>query len=131
MRRLLAVTVLALGVGTAAADDPPAEPAPLTRADLDKRLRRTAHEVTTAGVELFNAGDHEGCYRLFDGALTVMVPLLDHKPELARKLKDSLSQAKGLTKASEKAVLLREGLDAVMGVKPPVKADAKPPAKMP
>ena len=73
--------VLALIVSGVARAEEPAKP--LDRADLDKRLAKSAYDTSKLGSELWAEGEVEGCFRLYHGALLALQPLLDHKPKLA------------------------------------------------
>ena len=88
MRWILAISATVLvGFAAPAAD-------PLSRTDLDKRLSKLVFETVTSGVDLYNAGNYEGCYRLYQGSLSAIVPLLDHKPKLAESVANQLAKAK-------------------------------------
>ena len=110
VQRLLAFTFVALSSGLASA----ADPAPLSRADLDKRVSMAAFDAVNQGVELFNAGKHDECLRVYEGAITILRPLFDHHPELTKTIADKIEKAKGLKTAPDKAFALREALDEVI-----------------
>ncbi len=106
MRWILAISATVLiGFAAPAAD-------PLSRTDLDKRMSKLVFETVTSGVELYNAGNYEGCYRLYQGTLSAIVPLLDHKPKLAESVASQLAKAKKET-ATDGAFTLRTALDEI------------------
>ncbi len=106
MRWILAISATVLiGFAAPAAD-------PLSRTDLDKRMSKLVFETVTSGVELYNAGNYEGCYRLYQGTLSAVVPLLDHKPKLAESVASQLAKAKKET-ATDGAFTLRTALDEI------------------
>jgi len=105
--RMLIAAFLVVGVARA---DEPAKP--LDRADLDMRLAKAAHDTSKLGSELWAAGEVEGCFRLYHGALLALQPMLDHKPKLAALVKEKLEAVKG-QKPERGAFVLREGLDAI------------------
>jgi len=105
--RLLAAVGLAVGCGAAAADEKPFD-----RTELDKRVAKAAHDAVAFGTDLFNKGNHEGCFRLYQGTLATLHPLLDHRPKLAAVVRDRLDKARD-AKPQEGAFVLREALDAV------------------
>ena len=106
MRWILAISATVLiGFAAPAAD-------PLSRTDLDKRMSKLVFETVTSGVELYNAGNYEGCYRLYQGTLSAIVPLLDHKPKLAESVANQLAKAKKET-ATDGAFTLRTALDEI------------------
>ncbi len=106
--RVLATAVLAMAIGSATrADDKPLE-----RSDLDRRIVKVVYEAALVGTDIFNKGNHEGCFRLYQGALVAVQPLLDHRPKLAASVKEHLEKARSM-KAPEGAFELRAALDEV------------------
>lgn len=95
----------------------------LSRTEIDKRARMVAMDVVNAGANMFNAGDQQGCYRLYEGALWSLKPMLDHRPELIKMIEDGMAKANSQSAIGDKAFALREALDAVMAdrqmMKPP------------
>ncbi len=117
-RILIASTVL-IAASSSRADDPPEKkPAeksgsqPLDRFELDKRAARVAYDTAKLGSELWAAGNFEGCFRLYQGSLLALQPMLDHRPKLAAMVKEQLDFAKD-AKADKGAFALREALDAI------------------
>ncbi len=100
-----------------------ADEAALSRSDVDKRARMVAMDVVKYGANMFNAGDQQGCYRLYEGSLWSLKALLDHRPDLVRIIDDSMAKAKAQANVADKAFALRAALDAVMAepqmMKPP------------
>ena len=124
--RALAVVVLVSAVGVVArADDKP-----LDRGELDRRVAEAVYAAAVRGTEMWNKGaNYEGCFRLYQGTLAAVIPLLDHRPKLAASAKEKLEKAAGM-KAVEGAFLLREALDEIQneiapGAKPDPKAAPK------
>jgi hemoglobin len=118
-RILLAVLILAGTGGLVRADEKP-----LDRADLDKRVVNAAYDAALLGTEIFNKGNYEGCYRLYQGTLMALVPLLDHRPTLREKTKLRLEQAAKFPKPADGAFDLRRGLDDIMNDIAPAKKTA-------
>ena len=118
--RILIATTVLIAASVARADDPPPEkkpaekPAsqPLERSELDKRAARAAYDTAKLGSELWAAGNFEGCFRLYQGSLLALQPMLDHRPKLASLVKEQLDLAKD-AKADKGAFALREALDAI------------------
>ena len=109
MRTRIAIAacfLIALG-GTAQADEKSIE-----RAELGKWAANIAHDATVTGTEIFNKGEHLGCYRLYQGTLQALMPLLDHRPKLAASVKDKMDKAMKMRPA-DGAFVLREALDMV------------------
>ena len=109
-RRSASLVVLIALSSFARAED---RPAPLDRSDLDRRAAIIVYESTSIGSQIYNRGNHEGCYRLYQGTLLAIQPLLDHRPKLAERVKTSLERAKSMRTPVEAAFTLREALDAV------------------
>jgi truncated hemoglobin YjbI len=130
--RALLVVVLFGGLGLVAgrADDPKkldpkdkgkpdlkqpekADPTkPLDRVELDRRIAKIAFDASDAGTKLYNAGKPEECFRLYQGTLMALVPLLDHHPKLAAMVRERLDKAASMD-ARNGSFTLREALDAV------------------
>ena len=124
--RALALVVFVLAAGSMTR----AEDRALERVDLDKRVVKTVYETAVLGTELWNKSqNYEGCFRLYQGTLAAVIPLLDHRPKLAAMAKDKFDKAKSM-KAVEGATLLREALDEIQneiapGSKPDPKVEPK------
>jgi hemoglobin len=108
-RVLLSALVLVGSFGLARAQDKPLE-----RADLDKRVVTAAYEAARLGTDLFNppSNNHEGCFRLYQGTLLAVAPLLDHRPKLQATVKARLERAAKM-KAPDAAFELRTALDEI------------------
>ena len=128
MRALTAAVILlgGLGVGPAGAQDksrpsgktpvaPPPTPV-LDRAELDKKLVRIAYNAALEGSKIWERRDERAyaeCYRLYQGTLEAVYPILDlYRPTLAKLVRDKLDKAQG-TKPEQGAFVLREALDAI------------------
>lgn len=114
--------LLATAIGATRA----ADPAPLPRSEVDKRASAAALSVVTRGVEIYNAGNHEGCYQLYAGAVWSLRPLLDHRPALQKLLEEKLDKAAVQRTPAEKAFVLREALDAIMKESGGIGGSSKP-----
>jgi hemoglobin len=122
-RILLALAVLVAAVGLCRADDKPVD-----RTELDKRIVATVYEVALRGTKMFNDDkNYEGCYRLYEGALMALVPVLDHRQKLQATVKMRLDRATKM-KASDAAFELRTALDEIQNEIAPPK-DKKPDEK--
>lgn len=125
--RLIAAAGLVLGAValSARADDKP-----LDRAALDKRAAKVAYDTALLGSKLWAAQNYEGCFRLYQGSLMALGPMLDHRPDLAARVADVLDKG-GRLRPEEGAFVFRAGLDAVMkdagGAAPAAGKEAKGP----
>ena len=64
---------------------------------IDARVRKGAALAIRQGVVLFNENqDPTGCYRVYQGALISLQPLLDHRPQLQAAINTGLDQAAAL-----------------------------------
>lgn len=111
MRRGITLTAV-LTLANLSVADAPVDPLP--RADLDKRVRRAAHDAATAGYDLYTGGNHEGCARLYEGALIALTPMLDHRPDAAETVRSALARARAANGSAQKALVLRKALDELV-----------------
>jgi hemoglobin len=90
------------------------EPAALPRAEVEAKIIGSLTQTIDIGVPMFNGGDQTGCLRLYEGALTAVVPLLDYRQDLSKSVQDKLARVRqpGGTPA-EKAFALRGALDEI------------------
>lgn len=112
MRKILQLTVcavfLALAGGAAAQDD-----APLDRKALDQQVYTTLRGVINRGADMYNAGDYAGCYRLFEGALLTVKPLIEHRPDVQKSIDRGMAEAARSPDMRRRAWALRGVLDGV------------------
>jgi hypothetical protein len=116
--------MLALGLlvsVTAVRAQQPATPAPESTGD--QRLYAALKDVLNRGADLYNGGDFNGCYRLFEGALMVARFNLEHRPELQRGIDQGLAEAERQSALPRRAWLLRGVLGNIRtGIHPPSQA---------
>jgi hemoglobin len=105
----LAVCVLLAGAAalTWAQDDKPEV------SKENQRLVKILTDVTNEGVELYNSGDHAGCYRTFRALLLTVKPLLDGHKDLQDAIDRGLAGAAQLGRMDARAYALRTTLDEV------------------
>jgi hypothetical protein len=113
-RRLAALTlglVLVLSTSAAPAADEPKLPD--TKA-FDKLVIDSLRAVHNKGVELYNTlKDYLGAYRLYQGALETVRPLLAHRPEAQKLIDTGLATAEKEIDAARRAFILHETIEAV------------------
>jgi hemoglobin len=116
------------GALNAAPDQPGASP--LERKALDEQVYKTLREVINRGADLYNSGDQNGCYRLYEGALIALQPLLDHRPEMQKAITTGIDDARRNADLSRRAFVLRDVIDKVRNDIHPKKPEdpGKPPA---
>jgi hemoglobin len=111
-------------------------PAKMVAADeLDHKIRSNMNKVITLGAAMYNAGDQQGTYQFFRGALTAVGPVLGHRPALAKSVSEGLRKAALLPTPGQRAFALRAVLDEMLKTLPKgpgqevVKPTPKPAAK--
>jgi|GEM_PF-989187 len=102
--------VLGLSASITAADDPKL---PDTKV-FDKLVIDTLRDVHNKGADLYNTSrDFSGAYRLYQGALETVRPLLAHRPEAQKIIDSGLATADKETDVTRKAFLLHETIENV------------------
>ncbi len=81
----------------------------------DAALHRGLKNAINQGVDLYNNGDHYGCYRLYQGIALTLKPILADRPELERALETGLADAEKQAVPWQRAWVLRRSLDEVRG----------------
>jgi hemoglobin len=114
-RVLVFALVLALTASGFAGDGP------LATRDLDSRIDQAIVRTINIGAPIYNQGDAAGCYRLYQGSLIMIEPLLGHRPELAREVAKGLKDVELVPTYAQRATDLRRILDHVLSaVRTPV-----------
>jgi len=90
---LILMGLLAVLAGPARADEKKPDATPQPRQALDRQLAEVLKDVHNRGADLYNSGDVAGCYRLFQGALLTLRPLLDHRAELQKTIDGALAES--------------------------------------
>ena len=138
--RTLAALALAAVLGATATRGAADEPKLPDVKVYDKLVIDTLREVHNKGADLYNtAKDFAGAYRVYQGALVAVRPLLAHRPDAQKMIDAGLDAAEKEADAAKKAFLLHESIEGVrkylkvaIGEKKadePKKSDV--PAKMP
>jgi hemoglobin len=102
-----------LGTGAAAAQDKKPDSKPLDRKTLDESIYQSLRGVIDHGADLYNQGDWNGCYRLWEGSLMSLKPMLDHRPKLQEAIDGGLSKARQDPVQWQRAWALRPVLDKI------------------
>jgi hemoglobin len=116
-----------------------AEPAPAP-APLDRQIADTLRDVHNRGADLYNAGDEIGCYRVFQGLLWAVRPLLAHHANLQQEIDAGMAAAERLPAPKARAQALHELITRVrrsllpgekkIETRPEEKKPEKPPATL-
>lgn len=118
MRTLAVWAVLLVGVSGASGQTDDKQ---VSRTELEKKAAAVAHDAATIGTDMFNvAKNYEGCYRLYQGTVMALMPMVEHKPALAASLKDKLAKSR-MMPARDGAFVLRDALDEVRALDTPKK----------
>ncbi len=119
MRRLRGWAVLGLAGGLlagtvlGAAETPKERTGPLERKELDAVIYSTLRNVINRGADLYNNDDWAGCYRLYEGALMMVRPLLDHHRNLQRAIDEARVNAENDPQLLRRAFVLRAVMDKI------------------
>src|SRR6266481_5932472 len=105
-------SLLILGAGSLWAGDQRGTPDSSGKA-LDKQIRASLPKVINTGADLFNEGDRAGCYRLYQGSLLTLRPLLEHRPDLQKAIDAAQADAEQQPTVSARAFALRGALDKI------------------
>ena len=81
---VLAMSFLLTSTTTNAVADEKAE-----QKALNAAIRKSLFDVTDSAVKTHNDGDVNGGYRLYQGGLIAVLPLLSHRPRASRLYADS------------------------------------------
>jgi hemoglobin len=110
----LAVSLALLWTSTGAvADDKPATKLTPEQKALDATIRKSLFDVTDYGARLYNSGDVQGGYHVFQGGLIGARPLLSHHPELQTYILEGLKAADKMEDIEKASFKLRAVLDNV------------------
>src|SRR5436309_15813581 len=88
-----------------------AEGAPTPRTTNDRQIIDLLARIHDQGAALFNAGDHGGCYRMFQGALVTAKLVLPKEIQASVDL--GLSRAEMQTNPAQRALALHEVIEEV------------------
>ena len=78
---LMACVAVLAAVGAAQADDKDSADKPLDRASLHETIHQGLRGIIDHGADLYNKqGDWNGCYRLWEGTLMSLRPLVGNRP---------------------------------------------------
>lgn len=117
------------GIGTVAA-------AEADKAALDRQVFEVLKDVHNAGADLHNAGDPAGCFRLYQGGLMALKPILGHRPEAQQIIDRGLKSAEVQPTPPQRSFALHKTFEelrnllrasATNTLPPPKQLDTKPP----
>jgi hemoglobin len=108
----LCLTFLA-ATGTLRAEDKTPAAKPLDRHAFDEAVYESLRGIIDSGATMYNQGDWNGCYRLWEGTLMSLRPLLDHRPKLAPIIDTALAEARQDPMLWHRAWVLRPALNKI------------------
>jgi hypothetical protein len=85
--------------------------------DAQKLIYVMIGKAIEAGAPIFNAGDHDGCYHMYDGTASDIerkLPPACHGP--ARVLAEAQKKAASLSDPSSQAWMMRDAFDGLVDV---------------
>jgi truncated hemoglobin YjbI len=145
MRRWWTVALLAqfLTAGGAAQVWAEEEPAKGKKKDAHERRERDAHEhrerdaiihkllppIINQGADLYNSGDDIGPYRLWQGTLETLRPMLAHHRDLQKAIDEALDRAAGCVSPADRPFYLRAALDKIRKATAPRPLEKLPPPR--
>jgi hypothetical protein len=81
--------------------------------EQDQRVQLLLRNVTNHGADLFNRGDANGCYRLYEGTLMTFRELADDHPDWQETIDRAFEQAALKGTVSQRAFALRKAIDQI------------------
>ena len=95
---------------------------------FDKAVVDSLREVHHVGRELYNTGkDFTATYRLYQGALMTVKPLLGHRPDVQKSIDAGLAAADKEPEVARKAFMLHETIEKTRGTLRTAAAETKIP----
>jgi truncated hemoglobin YjbI len=89
-------------------------------AALDRLVADALKEMHNKAADLYNGGDPNGCYRMFQGGLITVRPLLAHRPDVQLLIDQGLQAADRQAAIALRARGLHDTIEAIRGkLKPP------------
>jgi hypothetical protein len=85
----------------------------LDPAAIDAMVYTTLRDVIQRGAPIYNAGDFDSCYHLYEGALIAVKPMLAHRFSLQQEVGKALIVAERTSEVQKRAWVLREAMDLV------------------
>ena len=124
-RGLAALALAAVLAAGARADDPK----PPDAKAFDRLVIDALRAVHNTGADLYNEGkDFAGAYRVYQGALLTVRPLIGHRPDAQKLIDVGLEAADREADPARRAFVLHEAIEAV---RKNLKAATAEPAKKP
>ncbi|MFL5243071.1 MAG: group 1 truncated hemoglobin [Gemmataceae bacterium] len=120
---ILPAVVVALASAVGAADEK-ASSGSVDRKAQDEGIYKSLRDIINHGADLYNAGDRAACYRLYEGALLALKPLLDHRPDAQKAIDAVVADADRMPSVADRAFALRGVMDKIRNDIHPRKVEA-------
>jgi hypothetical protein len=78
-----------------------------------QRIQCLLREVTNRGADLYNRGDANGCYRLYEGALLSVRALAEEHVDWQNEISEAFDRAAAKPQVAQRAFVLREVIDRI------------------
>lgn len=85
----------------------------------DVRLRQGLERLVEIGADLFNAGQPDACFHVYQGGLVALQPMIATVAERRSIVTKALQEAKRIPEPARRAVLLRDAIDQLYRTIPP------------
>lgn len=113
-KRGAALLVLIASLATLSAADPKLATDPADPKGFDKLIVDTLRDVHNKGADLYNTTkDFAGAYRIYEGSLRTIRPLLAYRPAAQKLIDDGLATSDKEADAARRAFLLHETIEKV------------------
>jgi Carboxypeptidase regulatory-like domain len=107
MRAVLTIALVVGSTGVAWPDD--------IVPTVQKRVSDALYEVHEKGAKVYNDGDFDGGYRIYQGGLTVARRMLVDRPDIQKTITDGMAAADRLPTAIRRGFQLHELIETVRG----------------
>lgn len=84
-----------------------------TASPQDERVSMLLRETINHGADLYNRGDANGCYRLYEGTLMAVSGLVQDRPEWQNWIDQGLAVAATKPQVAQRAFVLREAMNRI------------------
>ena len=81
--------------------------------EQDRRVHALLREAINRGADLYNRGDANGCYRLYEGVLIGIRGLSDQHPDWQEAIDQAFERAAAKPQVSQRAFALREAMNRI------------------
>jgi hemoglobin len=122
------IAVFAAIVGIASTSGFTADP-PADKAAFDRQISDSLRDMHNKAADLFNAvKDYNGSYRMFQGGLHVVRPLLAHRPDVQQLIDQGLQEAERMASLPDRAMRLHKTIEDIRAkLRPPAEVKAGDP----